>query len=352
MVAVNKIIKSRILPERSYLYFKYPQLEKDRSIEFYFPFMENIEITESQRANLGVYDLVGRSGNLFTYQGAKSREFSLRFNITLPNVLDYMTNVGLNSQFSDSFRFFFSERDEEKRRMLRKDNDGFREANVLRWPYDAYSKSSFDAFYKERHPPTGADLVLQGIANWVSETLGSFEKFLGLSKPPQPKSVINYFLLLINVIRTSTINNSTNTSLGPPMIYINHGTMYNNIPCVCSNYSINIVNNAGYDLKSLSPRQIQITMNLSENRTGNFGGFVPFEPVFSINEDPLTSSENIYGWESLINEGTLDPHNSTFGEYSRDVAYNKEQERLEEIERINQESIAFLEEIEGQSPDI
>jgi hypothetical protein len=109
----------RLLPERSYLYYKYPQRSTDRAIEFYFPILENVEISESQRPNLGVYDILGRPGNLFSYHGSKSREFSLRFFITLPNLIDHINNVGLNSQFSDSFRYFYSEREFNKRMFLK-----------------------------------------------------------------------------------------------------------------------------------------------------------------------------------------------------------------------------------------
>jgi hypothetical protein len=103
----------------------------------------------------------------------------------------------------------------------------------------------------------------------------------------------------VNVIRTSTINNSKNTSLGPPTIYLNHGTMYNNIPCICTNYSIQLVNTAGYDLTSLTPRQIQINLSLSENRVGNFSAFKPFTYI---------ENENVAGWESITDLTTLDPY--------------------------------------------
>ena len=99
----RNIVRSRKLAERSYLYFKYPA-KKGESIEFYLPFMENIEISESQRPNYATYDLIGRSGSLFAYLGSKSREMNLKFNITLPNIVDYIHNVGLSEMFADNFR--------------------------------------------------------------------------------------------------------------------------------------------------------------------------------------------------------------------------------------------------------
>jgi hypothetical protein len=39
------------------------------------PMLENIEISESQRPNYAVYDLVGRSGNLFAYTGSSPEKW-------------------------------------------------------------------------------------------------------------------------------------------------------------------------------------------------------------------------------------------------------------------------------------
>ena len=99
------IVKSRYLAERSYLYYQYPGTPDGP--EIYLPMLENIEISESQRPNYATYDLIGRSGSLFAYLGSKSREFTLKFNITLPNIIDYINNVGLNEMFSNNFRKTF-----------------------------------------------------------------------------------------------------------------------------------------------------------------------------------------------------------------------------------------------------
>jgi hypothetical protein len=98
----SNIVRSRKLAERSYLYFKYPS--KGDPIEFYLPFMENIDVSESQKPNYATYDLIGRAGSLYAYLGSKSREMTLKFNITLPNIVDYIQNVGLSEMFADNFR--------------------------------------------------------------------------------------------------------------------------------------------------------------------------------------------------------------------------------------------------------
>lgn len=323
----NQKIKNRLLPERSYLYYKYPQVGAERSIEFYFPLLENIDISESQRSNLGTYELLGRNSNLYSFHGAKSREFNLRFNMTLPNILDYMTNVGLSERFSSEFRYFYNDRASRvsaffkepgikttvESRMFNYYLVGETNYNSLK-PYEPrnYAEELRGLLQKITNPQslfqlndgTTVDIAPEdsGFISIIKSTLSPSNK----AKLPTKtiEDAVNYFMLLINIIRTSTINNSSNTSLGPPTIYINHGTMYNNIPCVCTNFSIKINQNNGYDLISMSPRQVEISMNLSENRVGDFGSFVPFD---------LIKGENSTGWESIINgDGTYDSFNSTF----------------------------------------
>jgi hypothetical protein len=330
----------RLLPERSYLYYKYPQRSTERSIEFYFPILENLEIAETQRPNLGVYDILGRPGNLFSYHGSKSREFSIKFFITLPNLIDHINNVGLNAQFSDSFRYFYSER-ELNRRMFLKQQERVNWETLGMDPgasyNDIYYKNSISKYDSFLPPKNELDSLLEQLSQFTNALkIPVFEnpaQILNLFKKERPrvlKNAISYFMLLINVVRTSTINNSSNTSLSPPTIYINHGTMYNNIPCVCTNYNLRIVSENGYELKNMNPRRVEVTMNLSENRTGNFGDFIPWSKVIYT----IENAENITGWESILNHRTMDPWNSTFGEYDSDLvnltAWEAENARLEE----------------------
>lgn len=313
----RNIVRSRKLAERSYLYFKYPSALE--SVEFYLPFMENIEVSESQRPNLATYDLIGRNGTLFAYLGTKSREMNLKFNITLPNIIDYIHTVGLSDMFSDNFRkvILGINKSEERRKFLRVGKT--EETSKLisyknQGKFDYYTEGKKDMYELDASFRDGNDARNVG-------TLGSF--FQGLTEGLNKKwflgrlfdgditnktgfpdvtaqEAVNYLMMWINVIRSSVINNSKETQYGPPTVYLNHGTMYNNIPCICTNYSVRLVSNAGYELLSLAPRQVEITMNLSEVRVGDFDKFEPFVEA---------KGDNLTGWESVMLEtGTMDPH--------------------------------------------
>ena len=80
---------------------------------------------------------------------------------------------------------------------------------------------------------------------------------------------------------------------------MNHGLLYQDIPCICTDYRVDWDERAGYDLETLLPRKLNIKLNLEEFRTGNFKAFDPNE---------IIERDNLAGWESVISEGqNLDP---------------------------------------------
>ena len=114
--------------------------------------------------------------------------------------------------------------------------------------------------------------------------------------------MIDLIIYWVNIIRCSVINNAQNPIYGPPLIRLNHGIMYQNVPCICNNYSIGWVETAGYDLQTLLPRQIKVEMKLEELRTGDFGKFT------GDGNNPI-NRDNLAGWESVV-LGTENKRNS------------------------------------------
>ena len=135
---------------------------------------------------------------------------------------------------------------------------------------------------------------------------------IGLFPDPNPRPIdpdteaktdrqktIDIIMYWVNLIRSSAINNSKDPTYGPPIVRLNHGILYQDIPCICLDYKVNTDDGAGYDLKTMLPRVIQISMNLMEYRAGNFGKY---------NITKYVDRDNIVGWESLIGgTNTIDP---------------------------------------------
>jgi hypothetical protein len=83
--------------------------------------------------------------------------------------------------------------------------------------------------------------------------------------------------------------------------------MYNNVPCLVENYNIRIAEEAGYDVQTFTPRQIEVTLSLIESRTGDFGKY---------QATTLQAGDNLTGWESIISNNDLDPQNGLIGKGS------------------------------------
>ena len=104
---------------------------------------------------------------------------------------------------------------------------------------------------------------------------------------------IDVLVYWINLIRASVVNNSKNPIYGPPVLRLRHGIMFQDIPCICQSYSIDWDEKAGYDLYTLLPRRLNISLKLEELRTGDFGNF---------DHTKVISKDNLAGWEAVMTE--------------------------------------------------
>ena len=332
----------RRLSERSHLTIEFPQSDQ-RVIRTFIPFLENPTISERGKANLNSYNLVGRAGQLFSYGGSESRTLQVTFNISLLHVLE--EEKDLNEMFKRQFKLFFSEKelaaeafnlskapetldigDVEAVQDLAGGALSFEEAAEIALQNQAEDNIE-DAkdFIGEADTQRGVDrdhaglhrdyyrmlvrgLTKKELADSDQELNDSFgakiQEFAGYGAPlaniDQLNSVINLVYAWVNLIRGSVLNNSSNTTFGPPIVRLTHGGMYNNVPCLLQDYSINIVEEAGYDVATLTPKRLQISLNLVESRTGNFGKF---------NAGRVEDGDNLTGWESVVSTNNIDPYN-------------------------------------------
>ena len=105
--------------------------------------------------------------------------------------------------------------------------------------------------------------------------------------------IIETIIYWTNIVRASVVNNAKNPIYGPPIIRLNHGILYQDIPCICTSYSIDYNEAAGYDVETLLPHQLKISMKLEEIRTGDFG-------AFPTNANEVVKRDNLAGWESVV----------------------------------------------------
>ena len=286
-MALNRKFLSRG-EDRSKLIFYFPNPEEsDRYTVVRLPFYENPKISESKRARYQDHKLISRSSNLYTYLGADSRRLSLTFNISLPHlqeeaanryVITRNTTIKAKGSSFDRIKFFSNS--------TRSSGSAQKLANRLRDGQRNIAEKIFDAgSVPEGFPP-----------GYIAEK--------SLLAPSEGQKQRRYYASLvsywINIVRSSVVNNSSNPLYGPPIIRLRHGILYQDIPLICKDYSIQHVEEAGYDVETLLPRIITVSMNLEEFRAGNFGEFDP------TSNDPL-EKDNLAGWEAVLEHETADP---------------------------------------------
>jgi hypothetical protein len=307
----------RSLPERSHLRFDFPT--KNKITKIYVPMLENCNLSEKQSSNLADFDLIGRSNTISAYLGSKARSFDLGFNITLLHLIDMAATEGLSRLFSigkDKLEFLSST---QSIKNAVDANDPNAAINALGDSYKALQNSqvSYDNFsrihrqyFNDPGIAFGAQVEQDITAKTFSDGLFDFADRAnkrvaqGLKRDDD---LINTYLFWIEVIRSSTKNNSLDSSQGPPIVRLTHGPMYNNVPCIVEDYSIEIVNEAGYVLSNLVPLQVKVKMSMKEVRGLTSGS----------TKGQLQDSDGNRGWEAILNgKGSMDPYNGLIrGDY-------------------------------------
>jgi hypothetical protein len=339
MAAFNK--NKRKLHDRSHLTLEFPQ-SNDRVIRTYIPFLENPIISEKGSANLNSYNLVGRAGELFAYGGAQSRRLTVTFNISLLHVMEVDSEEGIADHFKRQFQLYFTSEDAKNAFKLRKEErkkeEETRDIRLGEGIFDpqdfdilggqgAVEGSEYDFAISQNDETTGAlgrqhaarhrayyrriAGLVQGDPEVEGEDFSNILRGDAEIKQSQLQRENNKHIDLVycwlNLIRASVLNRSDNTVYGPPIVRLTHGPMYGNVPCLVENYSVKVLEEAGYEAQTLTPKRIQVSLSLVESRTGDFGKYVGGQ---------IIAGDNLTGWESIISNNEIDPYNGGVSDYA------------------------------------
>lgn len=346
MSVLNK--NKRLLQERSHLTLEFPQ-SGDRVFRTFIPFLENPTINERGQANLNTYDLVGRAGQLFSYAGAQSRKLNVTFFISFPHLIEMDAEEGITDKFRRQFNLFFTDKQRaEASFKLQKEKSKITELETQLTRPDLFPSQSdilneldiLEASVADSEgvaEPTISDIDLglgrpqasihrayyRGVAG-LSNVEDDVDSGTSLSSRISAGSVassedrqsdnnkhLDLVYCWLNLIRASVMNRSDNTVYGPPIIRLTHGSMYGNVPCLLQDYSIKVVEEAGYEAETLTPKRIEVSLNLVESRTGDFGKYVAGQVI---------SGDNLTGWESVVGNNEMDPNNGLISREGKDYA--------------------------------
>ena len=258
------------LHNRSKLSFHYDKGGGNISISR-LPFFENIKVDESKSARWKKYNVVSRSSDLYAYLGADSRKLSLSFSMTLPHIQSLIDDVGWTNY---------------KDLQIEDPKEEFSKAPPD--PTDTPASPSFLDSAKAVNVETDSFSLLDL----------SIAALSSIADTARDLSVQNTVMFWVNTIRTCVSNNAKDPSLGPPIIRLTHGVMFQDVPCIATSVNITSDPLAGYDKKNLLPRKIDVTMSLEEFRMGDLGDYAAGE---------ATTRDNLAGWEAVIKTGSTDP---------------------------------------------
>lgn len=330
MAHLSKYIKDRKLEDRAFLefFFKkkqsrqvvwtseegYAPLTYENITDFSIvkiPFFENPTISESKTSRLGKYKIIGRNSDLYSYLGSDSRSVNLSFMMTLPNLYEY-SQLNLTQYKKTGFMSYERDPEAEKQR--------FKDIADLFPPTDNFSDDKFQSLV------TTIQKYEQSLIRSLETTTGTETlTLLGETiRDLRENPVLNFFSLSsdrnnaqkieqtkvkalyhfwINVIRTSTMGS---VSEGPPIIKLTFGPMYQRVPFITTKYDISIDEVAGYDKLTLLPHRVKVNLSLEEFRVGNFGTYLPISGRAD-GSAAIDNSENVAGWEAVLEKGTTDP---------------------------------------------
>jgi hypothetical protein len=296
---------NRKLEERSYLRFEFYESGKESPHVRYLLFYEDPEIRESRKAIHAKYQPVGRNSTLMSFTGAESRVFSINFKMTLPHILAYGDTMYMNrstpfkskEELRKEFTKSFGDSNDPKiEALLGKAEDHDRYFLDLNRDYEPVRTSPEDFFAPplRTSPEDFFNPPRPVVDKGVTEVRRAADNLR-----PQITKAIDLIMYWVNLVRVSILNNAKNPTNGPPIIRLNHGIMYQDVPCVALDYKIDYDKNHGYDLKTLLPRVISFEINLQEIRVGDFGEF---------DVKQISKRDNSVGWEAMVgNINTIDP---------------------------------------------
>jgi len=298
-----------LLQERSRLVFEFPTNESNTTLDRVCPFFENPKISEKKSSNLIKYDVLGRTSNFLGYTGAKSKKYTLEFFITLQHVVDMATNE-LTAQppapvskeekiamFFEAWKYANSGPKMEttyykkRKAFLKKLNDGKTKSESKK-----IAKAINEATAEDRDTIPETDGLTTDFK--LHEELVAYHKDGFVGDKLYPKA-LDIMLFWVSLIRMSCLNNRKQPTLGPPILRFTHGVLYQNIATVLENYSISMEEQAGFDVVTLMPNRIKISLSLLEIQR---------------NKDPRDMTNVIHidqvkGWDDMLHEATttLDP---------------------------------------------
>lgn len=297
------------------------------------PFFENPRINESRSANYAETNVFMRNEPVRLYTGSQARKFDIDIWYTLPHLGAFYNNYYKRSAseldregIADALAFFEetlrTDRATKSSTMLYDGNAGFVYAGEVPVGYkEGTAIANFGTGGTTGADGETADKTSVGdqgprmpINTPVTLSEGDLPDGKGffnahaLNSPAHGKiaGMIDYFMNIIRgcVISTVGMGTTDKSKYGPPVAYLNWGTVYNDVPCIVKSYKIEVDPlKAGMDNATFWSRMIRVKLQLEEFRQTD--GIVN------------SGSNGVYGWNTIFSKGGIPRGDKGGGHFTR-----------------------------------
>lgn len=293
---------NRLLPERSYLNFSFRR-DPDDIIFIKLPFYENIDISESKKNNIVRNSVLYQEPTL-AYTGAQTKKISIKFNLNLDHLRTQLLSPESIGYLEDPLKYS-NKSESEKRKFININLNSEKPEKV------PYFKTLLSRFVSHPDFISSVATARSSIGNLIDPNY--FVSLQSKNAPTDITKITNQLIFWISIIKASTLTKKGNGD-DIPIVYFNHGSLYQNVPCVVDRYSLNIKSNVTYQLQTLTPNIIEVSLDLLELsnidklfRSTIISSYAGVENTAEVGSDALPSSVGteqltFYGWESIIAE--------------------------------------------------
>ena len=135
--------------------------------------------------------------------------------------------------------------------------------------------------------------------NYVNSLQFSTES--GIESNNEVIKVLDKIVFLTNLLRASVnLDKEENEKGEAPLVILNHGILYQNVPCFVTNYQISISSNTPYDTDTLLPYNISVSLDMFESKQTAKRFFDLLNGTNTESSVSARSNINQIGWESVI----------------------------------------------------
>jgi len=276
-----------VLEERSYLDFFFPNPNAwgaagQRRVVMW----ENPDITETRTPTYAQQPIVQRNEPVRLYVGSGPRKVTLRFNYTLPHIAYFMRMMGTppvgwgdmipgagtgggDASVADLYYKFLNGKLRETF------GTGFDIGTAHGFgggPATVFTNATDKGprFFEgiEPIPAVGSNTQVDAFSDTLSTGWGIDRETGGFIL-----DAIGYVHFMLDTVRASVMGDQQGaiTAFGPPIVRFRHGTVFTDQPFIVTNYSISYPPTAGYDARTLLPRQVKVSLDMEEYHQAGLG---------------------------------------------------------------------------------